>query len=54
MTDQQRSVGETVREIYRRHIRRVRTDCGDEGRVERILRETEEHASLAHAGVPDQ
>jgi len=32
----------------------TRTDCGDEGRVERILRKTEEHAGFAHTGIPDQ
>lgn len=30
------------------------TDGGDEGRVERVLGEPEQHASLAYAGVADQ
>jgi len=30
------------------------TDGRDEGRVERVLGESEQHASLAYAGVADQ
>jgi len=32
----------------------TRTDGGDEGRVERVFGEAEQHAGLSDAGVADQ
>lgn len=43
-----------VVEICRREIRSIRTDCGDERCIERILGETEQDAGLPHPRIADQ